>query len=102
MKKHFVLHLLPPRPSFAQDMTPEERAIMKQHVAYWTNLMHKGFVLAFGPVMDPKGVYGLGLVAVDDPAQVNDFIAGDPATAINRYEVFPMMAVTPANEPKGF
>src|SRR5882762_8069760 len=101
MKKYFVLHLLPSRPTFAQDMTPEERAIMQQHVAYWTDLMNKGFVIAYGPVIDPKGVYGLGLVAVDDPAQVNEFIANDPATAINRYEMFPMMAVTPANRPGG-
>ena len=96
MKKHFVLYLIPPRPSFAQDMTPEERAIMQQHVVYWTDLMNKGFVLAFGPVLDPTGVYGLGIVVADDAEQENELVKNDPATAINKYELYPMRAITPA------
>ena len=47
---HFALKLLPNRPTFAQDMTAEEREIMQQHVIYWKGLMDKGFVLVFGPV----------------------------------------------------
>jgi uncharacterized protein YciI len=95
MKKHFVLHLLPPRPTFAHDMSDDERKIMQQHVAYWNDLMAKGMVLVFGPVIDPKGVYGLGIVEVDTEDQVKTFTANDPAAAINRYEVFPMRAITP-------
>lgn len=95
-KKYFVLHLLPSRPDFAQTMTDEERTIMMQHVGYWTELMNKGKVLAFGPVMDPKGIYGLGIVAVDDVKEVEDFIANDPAGKINKYEYFPMKAVVPS------
>ncbi len=30
-KKYYALKLIPPRPTFAQDMTPEERNIMQQH-----------------------------------------------------------------------
>ncbi len=92
-KKHFALKLTPNRPTFAQDMTPEERAIMQQHSAYWRGFMEKGIVLFFGPVLDPKGVYGLGIIAADDEEQVKDFIAGDPATAINIYEFYQMLAV---------
>lgn len=95
MKKYFALKLLPCRPDFAQTMTPEERSIMMQHVAYWTEYMNKGFVLAFGPVLEPEAVYGLGIVCVDDEAQVKDMIAGDPAGAINTYVYHPMMAVVP-------
>ncbi len=95
-KKYFVLHLLPSRPDFAQTMTEEERAIMMKHVAYWTEFMNEGKVLAFGPVFDPKEVYGLGIVSVDDEQEVKDFIANDPASRINRYEYFPMKAVVPA------
>ncbi len=94
-KKHFVLKLIPSRPTFAQDMTPEEKSIMQQHVAYWRDLMDKGKVLAFGPVIDPKGVYGLGIVEVDDEEEVTVFTTNDPAAKINSYEVYPMMAVTP-------
>jgi len=96
-KKHFVLHLLPSRPSFAMDMNEEERAIMQQHVVYWRELMDKGMVIVYGPVMDPKGPYGLGVVRVDDEEQLKTLIANDPAGTINRYEYFPMRAITPAN-----
>ncbi len=95
MKKYFVLKLIPPRPTFAQDMSAEERSVMMLHVAYWKALMDKGFVLAFGPVLDPNGVYGLGIVEVEDEALVQQFIANDPAAAINRYEATPMLAVVP-------
>jgi uncharacterized protein YciI len=93
-KKHFALKLLPCRPTFAQDMTPEERSIMQQHVGYWKDLMDKGMVIVFGPVMDPNGVYGLGVIEVDDEEQVRTFIANDPATKINTYEYYPMRAIT--------
>jgi len=92
-KKYFALKLLPCRPTFAQDMSPEERAIMQQHIVYWRALMDKGKVLAFGPVMDPKGAYGLGIIEADDEAQVDDFIAKDPASTINTYEYYRMMAI---------
>jgi uncharacterized protein YciI len=95
MKKYFYLKLIANRPTFAQDMTPEERNIMMQHVAYWRDLMDRGFVIAYGPVMDPKGVYGVGIVEVDTEGQVDSFIANDPAVQINRYEAYPMMAVVP-------
>jgi len=94
-KKYFVLHLLPSRPDFARTMTPEEREIMMKHVGYWTEIMNQGKVLAFGPVLDPKEVYGLGIIAVDDEQEVKDFIAGDPASRINQYEYFPMKAIVP-------
>ena len=95
-KKYFVLHLLPSRPDFAQTMTGEERAIMMEHIAYWTKLMNEGKVLAFGPVLDPAEIYGLGIISVDDEREVKDLIANDPAGKINKYEYFPMEAVVPA------
>ena len=94
-KKHFALKLLPCRPTFAQDMSPEERTIMQQHVVYWRGLMDKGKVLVFGPVMDPKAVYGLGIIEAESEEEVKDFIANDPATKINTYEFYPMRAVLP-------
>ncbi len=98
-KKYYALKLIPPRPTFAQDMTPEERNIMQQHVAYWTNLMQQGNAIAFGPVLDPKGVYGLGIIAVNNEEQLNQLMKGDPASGLNVYEWYPMMAITPENMP---
>lgn len=94
-KLHYFLKLLPCRPSFAQDMTDGERAIMMQHIAYWSGWMEKGAVIAFGPVMDPQGTYGIGIVEVDNEEQVKELIANDPAATINTYGYHPMRAVLP-------
>ena len=96
-KEYFVLHLLPSRPDFALTMTADERQIMLQHTAYWSDLMDKGKVVVFGPVFDPKGIYGLGVIAVDSKEEVAAFIANDPAGTINSYEYYPMKAVVPAD-----
>jgi uncharacterized protein len=95
-KKYFALYLLPSRPDFAQTMSEEERGIMMKHVGYWSELMNKGKVVAFGPVMDPKEIYGLGIISADSEDEVKEFIASDPASAINRYEYFPMNAIVAA------
>jgi len=94
-KQYFVLHLLPCRPDFAATMTDDERAVMMQHVAYWRGLLANGHVLVYGPVMDPKAIYGLGVVVVNNEDEVKEFIANDPANKINTYEYFPMRAVVP-------
>ncbi len=98
MKKYFVLKLNPPRATFSQDMTPEERIIMHQHISYWRGLMAQDYVLALGPVMDPAGVYGLAIVAVEEEEQVKEFIKFDPANGLNHYEYYQMMAVVPENK----
>lgn len=90
-----MLKLLPHRPDFAQTLTSEERNIMQQHGAYWREYMDKGFVVVFGPVLDPNGVYGPGVISVDSEEQINAFIENDPASKINKYEYYPMMAVVP-------
>jgi uncharacterized protein YciI len=92
-KSYFALYLLPSRPDFAMTMTDEERSIMMAHVGYWTNLLNEGKVIAFGPVMDPEEVYGLGIIAAESEEEVKDFIANDPATKINQYQYFPMRAI---------
>jgi len=92
---HFFLKLIASRPTFAQDMTPDERAIMNQHVIYWKALMADGKVVVFGPVMDPAGPYGMGVVSVGSEPEVQELMASDPATAILRYECYPMRAVLP-------
>jgi len=95
-KKYFALYLLPSRPDFAQTMTDEERGIMMKHIQYWMEIMDQGKVLAFGPVLDPSEVYGLGIISMDSEQEVKDFIENDPASKINKYEYFPMKAIVPA------
>jgi hypothetical protein len=52
-------------------------------------------VVVFGPVMDPSGPYGMGVIEARDEMEVEDFIEGDPASKINKYEWYPMRAVVP-------
>lgn len=94
---HLFLKLVPCRPTFAFDMSAEEREVMQQHVAYWSKLLHAGKVVVFGPVMDPNGPYGMGVVEAENEDAIREFIAGDPASTINTYEFYPMRAVLPAH-----
>lgn len=98
MKQYYFMKLNPPRPTFSQDMSPQEREVMQRHVAYWTELMKQGVIFVFGPVMDPKGSYGVGVIAVDDEAERDRLIANDPANGLNQYEFYPMRAVTPQKQ----
>ena len=95
MSQHFFLRLVPPRTTFSQDMTAGERQVMMQHVGYWTDLMHQGVAVVFGPVMDPSGTYGVGIVQAESDEHLRSLIDGDPAKTINRYEYWPMRAVYP-------
>ncbi|MCD2425509.1 YciI family protein [Niabella pedocola] len=92
-KQQFYLKLNPPRPTFMADMTAGEKATMQQHVAYWAQLLQQGIAIVFGPVADPKGGYGVGVVSVDDEAHLKKIIEADPANGLNQYEYYPMRAV---------
>jgi uncharacterized protein YciI len=95
LSQNFFVKLIPPRTTFSQDMTADERRVMQQHVEYWTDLMDKKFAIVFGPVMDPVGVYGIGVIQAENEDQLRTLIDGDPAKTINRYEYWPMRAVHP-------
>ncbi len=90
----FVFRLVAPRPTFALDMTDDERAIMARHAAYWQPLVEAGRMVVFGPVLDGTGSWGLGVVEADDEDELRAFAAGDPAvtTGTARVEVGRMLA----------
>ncbi len=92
-KQQFFLKLNPPRPTFMMDMTADEKAIMQKHVSYWTGLLNENIAIVFGPVLDPKGGHGVGVVSVDDEEHLKQIISNDPASGLNQYEYYPMRAV---------
>jgi uncharacterized protein len=103
---HFFFKLIAPRPSFAMDMNDDEKALMAEHLVYWRGKLEAGEVIVFGPVMDPQGPYGAGVVAAADETAARAFADGDPAIKSNRgftCEIYPMRAVTrdTATAPKG-
>jgi uncharacterized protein len=89
---HFFLRLIPPRPTFATDMTPGEREVMAAHAAYLSGLIDKGIGVAFGPVFDPAGAWGMGIVEAADEAAARALTDKDPVViaGIGRYEIAPM------------
>jgi len=95
----FVFRLVPPRPDFAFAMSDDERATMIKHVGYWSALAEKGSVVAFGPVNDPQGPYGIGIVLAEDIGEAEAVRDDDPAMASPhgfRTEIAPMMRlITP-------
>jgi hypothetical protein len=75
---NFFCKLLPPRSSFAMDMTEEERGLMGEHAAYWSEGVGRGNVIAFGLVADPAGAYGIGIVEFESEEEVRAFTDDDP------------------------
>lgn len=93
MMAAFFCKLVPPRLTFAFDMSADEQALMLRHAEYWTEGTRTGHVVAYGLVGDPAGPYGIGVVKFDDEEGVRTFTNGDPAIVANRgfrYEIHPM------------
>lgn len=76
----FVFRLHAPRPTFALDMTDEEREIMGRHAAHWQPLIDAGAMVVFGPVLDDTGSWGLGVIEADEEEEeeLRAFAARDP------------------------
>ncbi|HEY2727207.1 MAG TPA: hypothetical protein VGI61_08545 [Parafilimonas sp.] len=66
MKKIYFFKLIPPRKTFSQAITQNERNIMLQHIVYWKKNMDEGRVIAFGPVLHPDGAFGVGIIQVNN------------------------------------
>ena len=90
----FVFRLKAPRPTFALDMSDEEREIMARHAAHWRPWVESGQMVIFGPVLDSSGSWGLGVVEADDEQEVRAFAARDPVvtTGTATVEVGTMLA----------
>jgi uncharacterized protein YciI len=94
----YLFRLIPPRADFAQTMTAEEQSAMAGHMDYWQQLLRDGKVVAYGPVADPEGVWGLGVLRAADRAEVLAIGERDPSVTagINTFEVFEIMGgITP-------
>lgn len=91
-RMHFVYKLVPPRPTFFADQTEHEQAVMADHVGYWSDLLSAGTAVAFGPVLDPAGVWGIAIVEAEDENEIARIAAGDPVTkaGVGTIETYPM------------
>jgi uncharacterized protein YciI len=74
-------------------MTPQEQEAMAAHMEYWQQLLQDGRVVVYGPVADPEGVWGLGVLRAADRADVLALGERDPSVVagVNSFEVFEIM-----------
>jgi len=77
----FFCKLVPPRPSFATDLSPAEADVMRRHALYWQGLIDRRVVRVFalGLVMDPAGAFGIAVIERDDESGVRALTDVDPA-----------------------
>ncbi len=90
---YFLYKLIPPRPTFPQDMTEAEGKMMQEHISYWQDLADRKIALVFGPVLDPGGVYGIAIIETEDKAIAENIGKNDPALKAQigfRSEYYPM------------
>jgi len=90
---YYLFKLIPPRPTFPQDMTPTEREVMQAHGVYWSALAGKGVAIVVGPVADPAGAWGVAVVEVADEAGARALADSDPVITSGlafQYNIFPM------------
>jgi hypothetical protein len=70
---------------------------MERHVGYWQELLDRDVALAFGPVLDAKDPWGLGLLDLDDEHDARAIGQNDPAVESGtcRFEIVPMQLIRP-------
>jgi uncharacterized protein len=89
----FLFRLIPPRADFAQTMTADEQEAMAGHQDYWRQLLRDGRVVVYGPVADPEGIWGVGVLRVPGQAEALEIGNNDPSilAGVNTFEVFEIM-----------
>ena len=90
----FMFKLIAPRSTFAMDMNEEEKKLMQQHAIFWNDLLAKGTALVYGPVLDPKGAYGLAIIEANSVEEALAICTNDPTiiARLHTYELHPMHA----------
>ncbi|QEL25567.1 hypothetical protein FQV39_25450 [Bosea sp. F3-2] len=90
---YFFCRLLPPRPGFPGDASAEELRLMQEHGTYWREQAARGIAIAFGPVLDPAGAWGLGVAEASGEDEIRMLTEGDPVIRAGlgfRFEIHPM------------
>ena len=89
----YYLKLIPPRTTFVEDMTANERKLMQEHAAYMKQLFAAGNVVIYGPVKAADGPFGMGVLEAENEGEARKMIDNDPTilAGMNTYEISPMV-----------
>lgn len=55
-----------------------EGELMQEHFNYWKELADRRIAIVYGPVEDPKGVYGLAIMETEDETIAQEIRVNDP------------------------
>ncbi|MGD0730501.1 MAG: YciI family protein [Terracidiphilus sp.] len=88
-RKTWFIRLIPPRPDFDKTLSDAERQVMGQHFLYLKGLNEKGICLFAGPVLDPRGVYGVAVIVAATEDEAGNYMKNDPSVkdGVNRFEI---------------
>ncbi|MCP1968523.1 YciI family protein [Bradyrhizobium elkanii] len=91
--KAYLCKFIPPRADFLSTMTADEAKWMKEHGAFLDNLTDQRVVVAHGPVVDPKGGYGVSLWQIADDQDIETITSQDPIVknGTGHYEHYTML-----------
>ena len=77
MSTHFLVINRPPRPTFADDATPDEERVIGSHFQYLKRLLAEGKLLIAGPCEDAS--MGLAVLECENQEEARSILAADPA-----------------------
>jgi uncharacterized protein YciI len=85
----WVYVLRPPRQTFVDDATEDERATMQAHFRYLQELLAEGRLVLAGPALGP--VFGIAVFEAADEDEARRVMEADPAVAsgLQRAELSP-------------
>lgn len=65
---------------------------MVEHINYWSELLRCGVAVAFGPVLDPDGVWGAAVLEAENEHEAERIRANDPVVkaGIGTVVTYPM------------
>ena len=76
-RPHFLIVYNPPRPTFAEDASEAEAAVIGEHFDYLKRLLADGQLVMAGRTEDAS--MGLAVFEADDRASAETVMASDPA-----------------------
>jgi uncharacterized protein YciI len=88
----FLVILRPVRDEMPFDPTEDEARVVGDHYDYLVKLRDEGKLVVAGPSIKPGDTFGIGVLDLDDEAEVQAIVAADPAvtSGVMTAEIRPM------------
>ena len=74
---HYLIRYRPPRETFIDDITDEERTVIEQHFVYLQKLMDEGKLVMAGRTDDAE--LGISVICVETDEEASIIMGNDPA-----------------------